>query len=119
MDVVAMPQLGETVTEGTITSWAVVVGDVVAVDDALFDVSTEKVDTEVPSAVARHVRAILVPAGDTVAVGDQRNDLEMLQWAARGVAMGNAPDEVKAVADEVTLSVTDDGLVPILRSLIP
>ena len=43
----------------------------------------------------------------------------MLQWAARGVAMGNAPDEVKAVADEVTLSVTDDGLVPILRSLIP
>ena len=41
MDVVAMPQLGETVTEGTITSWAVVVGDVVAVDDALFDVSTE------------------------------------------------------------------------------
>lgn len=69
MDVVAMPQLGETVTEGTITSWAVVVGDVVAVDDALFDVSTEKVDTEVPSAVAGHVRAILVPAGDTVAVG--------------------------------------------------
>ena len=38
----------------------------------------------------------------TVAVGDQRNDLEMLHWAARGVAMGNAPDEVKAVADEVT-----------------
>ena len=49
----------------------------------------------------------------------QRNDLEMLQWAARGVAMGNAPDEVKAVADEVTLDVADDGLVPVLRSLLP
>jgi hydroxymethylpyrimidine pyrophosphatase-like HAD family hydrolase len=54
----------------------------------------------------------------TVAVGDQRNDLEMLQWAARGVAMGNAPDEVKAVADETTLDVDDDGLVPVLQSLV-
>ena len=54
----------------------------------------------------------------TVAVGDQRNDLEMLQWAARGVAMGNAPDEVKAVADETTLDVDDDGLVPVLQSLL-
>ncbi|WP_411283507.1 HAD family hydrolase [Lapillicoccus sp.] len=54
----------------------------------------------------------------TVAVGDQRNDIEMLHWAARGVAMGNAPDEVKAVADEVTSHVDEDGLVPILRSLL-
>ena len=54
----------------------------------------------------------------TVAVGDQRNDLEMLQWAARGVAMGNAPDEVKAVADEVAGDVDDDGLVDVLRALL-
>ncbi|MHB1472622.1 MAG: HAD family hydrolase [Dermatophilaceae bacterium] len=54
----------------------------------------------------------------TVAVGDQRNDIEMLQWAARGVAMGNAPDEVKAAADEVTFDVDEDGLVPVLRSLL-
>jgi hydroxymethylpyrimidine pyrophosphatase-like HAD family hydrolase len=54
----------------------------------------------------------------TVAVGDQRNDLEMLQWAARGVAMGNAPAEVKAVAHEVTGHVDEDGLVPVLRSLL-
>lgn len=54
----------------------------------------------------------------TLAVGDQRNDLEMLQWAARGVAMGNAPDEVKAAADEVTGDVDENGLVPILRSLL-
>jgi hydroxymethylpyrimidine pyrophosphatase-like HAD family hydrolase len=51
----------------------------------------------------------------TVAVGDQRNDVEMLHWAAWGVAMGNAPDEVKAVADEVAASVDDDGLVAILE----
>lgn len=54
----------------------------------------------------------------TVAVGDQRNDLEMLHWAARGVAMGNAPDEVKAIANETTLDVDDDGLVPVLQSLL-
>lgn len=54
----------------------------------------------------------------TVAVGDQRNDVEMLHWAARGVAMGNAPDEVKAVADEVTGHVDDDGLLPVLLSLL-
>ena len=54
----------------------------------------------------------------TVAVGDQRNDLEMLRWAARGVAMGNAPDEVKAVADEVTGDVDDDGLATVLGTLL-
>ncbi|MBK8758679.1 MAG: HAD hydrolase family protein [Actinomycetales bacterium] len=52
-----------------------------------------------------------------MAVGDQRNDIEMLQWAARGVAMGNAPDEVKAVASEVTGHVQDAGLADVLESL--
>lgn len=63
-------------------------------------------------------RRLGVEPDRTVAVGDQRNDLEMLHWAARGVAMGNAPDEVKAVADETTLDVDDDGLVPVLQSLL-
>lgn len=69
MDVIAMPQLGETVTEGTITAWSKQVGDEVAPDDALFEVSTEKVDTEVPSAVTGFLRVILVPEGDTVPIG--------------------------------------------------
>ncbi|MET0830754.1 MAG: biotin/lipoyl-containing protein, partial [Acidimicrobiia bacterium] len=64
-----MPQLGETVTEGTIISWSKQVGDVVELDDALFEVSTEKVDTEVPSAVAGFLRAILVEEGATVPIG--------------------------------------------------
>lgn len=54
----------------------------------------------------------------TIAVGDGRNDIEMLQWAGLGVAMGQAPDEVKAVADSVTDSVWDDGLVPVLRGVL-
>ncbi len=62
-------------------------------------------------------RRLGVEPAATVAVGDQRNDLEMLRWAARGVAMGNAPDEVKAAADEVTGHVDDHGLVDVLRSL--
>lgn len=55
---------------------------------------------------------------DTVAVGDGRNDLEMLRWAARGVAMGNAPQEVKDAADEVTAPVDEDGLADVLDSLL-
>lgn len=70
------------------------------------------------SALEQVRRRLRVEPAHTLAVGDQRNDLEMLRWAARGVAMGNAPDEVKAVADEVTLDVLDDGLVPVLRSLL-
>jgi hydroxymethylpyrimidine pyrophosphatase-like HAD family hydrolase len=65
--------------------------------------------------VRRHLG---VEPAHTVAVGDQRNDIDMLQWAARGVAMGNAPEEVKALADEVTGDVHEDGLVPVLRSLL-
>lgn len=58
-----------------------------------------------------------IDIADTVAVGDHRNDLEMLAWAGRGVAMGQAPDDVKAVADEVTGTVEEDGLAEVLDSL--
>lgn len=63
-------------------------------------------------------RRLGVETVHTVAVGDQRNDIEMLQWAARGVAMGNAPDEVKVAAGEVTTHVDEDGLVRVLKSLL-
>src|SRR5256885_1712990 len=69
MEQVTMPQLGETVTEGTITKWLKQVGDPVAVDDLLFEVSTDKVDTEVPAAHAGVLRQILVGEGDAVPVG--------------------------------------------------
>jgi HAD superfamily hydrolase (TIGR01484 family) len=51
-----------------------------------------------------------VDRGDVLAVGDGRNDIDMLRWAGRGVAMGQAPDEVKQAADAVTARVEDDGL---------
>ncbi len=64
-----MPQLGETVTEGTITRWLKAVGDHVGPDESLFEVSTDKVDTEVPVLVPGYLREVLVPEGDTVAIG--------------------------------------------------
>src|SRR3974390_2291593 len=64
-----MPQLGETVTEGTITRWMKAVGDQVERDEPLFEVSTDKVDSEVPSPAAGILSEILVPEGETVEVG--------------------------------------------------
>ena len=64
-----MPQLGETVTEGTITRWMKAVGDQVDRDEPLFEVSTDKVDSEVPSPAAGVLSEILVPEGETVEVG--------------------------------------------------
>lgn len=66
---VTLPQLGETVTEGTITKWFKRVGDAVAADEPLFEVSTDKVDTEVPSPVAGVLTEIKANEGDTVPVG--------------------------------------------------
>ena len=66
---ITLPQLGETVTEGTITRWFKKVGDTVAADEPLFEVSTDKVDTEVPSPVAGTLTEIRVNEGDTVPVG--------------------------------------------------
>ncbi len=64
-----MPQLGETVTEGTILSWPKQVGDAIAEDEVLVEISTDKVDTEVPSPVSGTILEILVPEGETVEVG--------------------------------------------------
>jgi 2-oxoglutarate dehydrogenase E2 component (dihydrolipoamide succinyltransferase) len=66
---VTLPQLGETVTEGTITKWFKAVGEAVALDEPLFEVSTDKVDTEVPSPIAGTVLEIRVNEGETVSVG--------------------------------------------------
>ncbi|MBM3683084.1 MAG: 2-oxo acid dehydrogenase subunit E2 [Actinobacteria bacterium] len=66
---IVMPQLGETVTEGTITKWFKRVGDPVARDEILFEVSTEKVDSEVPSVVDGVLAEIRVVEGTTVGVG--------------------------------------------------
>ncbi len=66
---VTMPALGESVTEGTVTRWLKKEGDVVAVDEPLLEVSTDKVDTEIPSPVAGVLQKIIVAVDSTVAVG--------------------------------------------------
>ena len=69
MSDVTLPALGESVTEGTVTRWLKQVGDTVAVDEPLVEVSTDKVDTEIPSPVAGVLQQILVQEDETVAVG--------------------------------------------------
>ncbi|EEW49315.1 Biotin-requiring enzyme, partial [Corynebacterium efficiens YS-314] len=66
---VEMPELGESVTEGTITQWLKAVGDTVEVDEPLLEVSTDKVDTEIPSPVAGVILEIKAEEDDTVDVG--------------------------------------------------
>jgi 2-oxoglutarate dehydrogenase E2 component (dihydrolipoamide succinyltransferase) len=69
MTSIQMPQLGETIVEGTILKWLKQEGETIEVDEPLFEISTDKVDTEVPSPVAGTVTKILVAEGETVAVG--------------------------------------------------
>src|ERR1700712_5404038 len=66
---VNFPALGESVTEGTVTRWLKNVGDRVEVDEPLLEVSTDKVDTEIPSPIAGVIEAILVAEDETVEVG--------------------------------------------------
>ncbi|MEY2403872.1 MAG: hypothetical protein QOD38_1423, partial [Acidimicrobiaceae bacterium] len=91
---VTMPQLGETVTEGTITKWFKQVGDEVKEDEVLFEVSTDKVDSEVPSPVAGYIAEIRVPEGETVDVG------AVLAVISDGPPSGEtAPDAKEAPAE--------------------
>ena len=83
-----MPQLGETVTEGTITRWMKAVGDAVERDEPLFEVSTDKVDSEVPSPAAGVLSEILVPEGETVEVGVK---LAVIGDGAAAAPSGDAP----------------------------
>ena len=93
---VTMPQLGETVTEGTILSWAKQPGDTVAEDEVLLEISTDKVDTEVPSPAAGVLQEILVAEGETVSVGTP-----LAVIAEAGEAADSPPDAEVAPTTEV------------------
>jgi pyruvate dehydrogenase E2 component (dihydrolipoamide acetyltransferase) len=90
-----MPQLGETVTEGTIIKWLKNVGDTVAHDEPLFEVSTDKVDSEVPSSAEGVITEILVPEGATVDIGTK---LAVIGAAADAPAPASGPAEEPAPA---------------------
>jgi len=94
-----MPQLGETVTEGTIIKWLKKVGDPVAHDEPLFEVSTDKVDSEVPSSAEGYLAQILVDEGATVDIGTRLAVISDTP-AGSGDAAGAAAEPAPAAAPE-------------------
>ena len=97
---VEMPELGESVTEGTITTWLKEVGDEVEVDEPLLEVSTDKVDTEIPSPVAGTLIEILAEEDDTVEVGDVIARIGDADAAAASDDADDADDADEAEAEE-------------------
>src|SRR5690242_3802430 len=115
-DSVQMPALGESVSEGTVTRWLKQVGERVEVDEPLLEVSTDKVDTEIPSPVAGVLEKILVGEDETVAVGtelavigtgasegasdDGAGDQSQSQGESQGEAQGGSQDEPQGGSQE-------------------
>jgi len=98
---IKMPQLGESVTEGTIERWLVKEGDTVEQYDPLFEVVTDKVNAEVPAEIAGTISKILVPDGETVAVGTPVAEID-----ADGAGAADAPAEDAAPAAETPAAET-------------
>jgi pyruvate dehydrogenase E2 component (dihydrolipoamide acetyltransferase) len=107
---VTMPQLGETVVEGTITKWLKKAGETVERDEPLFEISTDKVDTEVPSPVAGTIVEIKVQEGETVQVGtelaviDSNGDGQAAAAEAEASAEAEAQAEAPAQGEETPSS---------------
>jgi pyruvate dehydrogenase E2 component (dihydrolipoamide acetyltransferase) len=93
-DVFKMPKLGESVTEGTVTRWLMAAGDTVDFDDPLLEVSTDKVDSEIPSPFRGVLLEIMVPEGETVEVGT-----ELARIGAASESGGAEPDGEAPGAD--------------------
>ena len=111
--VITMPALGESVSEGTVTRWLKNVGDSVAMDEALLEVSTDKVDTEIPSPVAGTLLAIDVPVDTTVAVGARLGLIGGANAAALVAApVVTAPPVVAAPAVVAPPVVTAPPVIP-------
>jgi 2-oxoglutarate dehydrogenase E2 component (dihydrolipoamide succinyltransferase) len=96
---VSMPQLGESVTEGTVTRWLKKEGERVEVDEPLLEVSTDKVDTEIPSPASGILRGIAVDEDETVAVGAE---LAVIDDGASGGAAPAADDSASAAPAEAS-----------------
>ena len=110
---ITMPQLGETVTEGTITRWFKNVGDMVAMDEILFEVSTDKVDSEVPSPIAGTLLEIVAVEGAVVEVGQV-----LARVGSAGAAPNAAPVEVTVPASLTPTPAPAAEPAPIVEGLI-
>lgn len=111
--VITMPALGESVSEGTVTRWLKNVGDSVAVDEALLEVSTDKVDTEIPSPVAGTLLAIDVAVDTTVPVGAR---LGLIGAAGGAVAAPATPAPVAPVAAPVVAAPVTPPPAPVVAA---
>jgi Pyruvate/2-oxoglutarate dehydrogenase complex, dihydrolipoamide acyltransferase (E2) component, and related enzymes len=98
---IKMPKLGESITEGTIVAWSVKVGDAVKEDDILFEVTTAKVNAEIPSPVAGTVLEILFREGDTVAVGTV---VVVIQIEGENTVEQDAPSDTASDVIETSVS---------------
>ncbi|WNC17164.1 dihydrolipoamide acetyltransferase family protein [Brevibacillus brevis] len=118
---VLMPQLGESVTEGTISKWLVKVGDTVKKYDPLAEVTTDKVNAEVPSTVSGTVTEIVVPEGETVAIGTLILYIEESGAAGETVAAAPAqtPPATEAVAAAATQQAAPQAGAPVSRAVEP
>ena len=97
-EIVVMPALGESVTEGTVTRWLKSVGDSIAMDEALLEVSTDKVDTEIPSPVAGTVSEIFAPADSVVPVGGKLAAIATVGGAVKASAPATTPAPASVAA---------------------
>lgn len=100
---VVMPQMGESITEGTVSKWLKAVGDTIEKDEALLEISTDKVDAEVPSPAAGKLLAIKVQEGETVEVGSV---LALVGVAGAAPAVTAAPKAASAAAAPTSAPVT-------------
>jgi pyruvate dehydrogenase E2 component (dihydrolipoamide acetyltransferase) len=107
---IQMPQLGETIVEGTILKWLKQEGETVERDEPLFEISTDKVDTEVPSPVAGTVTKILVAEGQTVAVGTELAEVDSGDEAT--AAEAPIPDQEQAESPEPPASTPEPASQP-------
>ena len=138
---ISMPQLGETITEGTILRWAKGVGDAISTGEVVLEISTDKVDTEIPSPVAGVMLEILVEEGETVEVGkelcvvgetdgaaqEDGSDLQVTAPASELPRSGSEPAPLAPIEEEAAplAAVRPDGspgrsqrLSPVVRRLV-
>src|ERR687886_1422051 len=95
---VIMPQMGESIAEGTLSRWLKKVGDEVKRDEPIFEISTDKVDAEIPAPAAGVLAEISVTEGQTVAVGTvvARLETDKTAFAAGGAAGAGAPPQAQS-----------------------
>ena len=117
--IITMPALGESVSEGTVTRWLKGVGDSVAVDEALLEVSTDKVDTEIPSPVAGTIISIDVPVDSTVPVGARLAVIGGAGVAAAPAAPVQTPPPAAPVAAQVASPVAVPAAVVTAAAVAP